>query len=256
VPVFQDQNIGPTPNYFAVLNQTRGEYIAHIDGDDRMLPGKLQKQVEFLDRHPECAFVAHEVYVFDSDTGLVIGNGSLRLSGQSNIPEITDINYLVKYGCFFTSSSKMYRRATNLTWNADRELIDFFFHIEQASQGKIGFIQEVLGEYRNTTSQSMTNVHGPYFEGVFKSVLDALKRAVELGVESSIAFSFEAKERYYVATAYLLAGILDKPIEMPRYLIRYVSLKYWIVWTLSKLPGGTFLLSKFGNLWLRAKGIK
>ncbi len=37
------------------LTEAKGEYVARIDADDRMVPGRLEKQVRFLDRYAEVA---------------------------------------------------------------------------------------------------------------------------------------------------------------------------------------------------------
>lgn len=34
-----------------------GKYIARMDGDDLSLPDRFEKQVDFLDRHPEYALI-------------------------------------------------------------------------------------------------------------------------------------------------------------------------------------------------------
>ncbi len=47
------------------LRAARGTYIARMDGDDRSLPDRLQAEVDFLDAHPEFAFVSAELEVFD-----------------------------------------------------------------------------------------------------------------------------------------------------------------------------------------------
>src|SRR2546423_10604061 len=66
-PIFHDVNVGPTANHNDVVAACRGEFIAHVDGDDRMLPGKLAKQVAFLEAHGECAMVVHKVNVIGAD---------------------------------------------------------------------------------------------------------------------------------------------------------------------------------------------
>jgi glycosyltransferase EpsE len=48
------------------LSVVRGEYIARMDGDDISLPTRFQKQVDFLDQHPEYALVGTGIINFDS----------------------------------------------------------------------------------------------------------------------------------------------------------------------------------------------
>lgn len=46
-PVFRDKNVGITENIKEIYFVANGEYIAHMDGDDYALPGKLQIQADF-----------------------------------------------------------------------------------------------------------------------------------------------------------------------------------------------------------------
>ena len=49
------------------LECSRGEYIARMDADDVSLPERFEKQIAFLDGHPEYAVVACRAYVFDEN---------------------------------------------------------------------------------------------------------------------------------------------------------------------------------------------
>lgn len=49
------------------LEYARGEYVARMDADDLCLPDRLEKQVAFLDSHPEYAVVGGGVVLFDGD---------------------------------------------------------------------------------------------------------------------------------------------------------------------------------------------
>jgi len=49
-PIYQKKNIdGGGYNFLTVHRAARGEYVAHIDGDDFALPGKLQAQANILE---------------------------------------------------------------------------------------------------------------------------------------------------------------------------------------------------------------
>lgn len=47
------------------LARAQGTYIARMDGDDRCLPHRFATQLEFLEAHPEFAFVSSAMSMFD-----------------------------------------------------------------------------------------------------------------------------------------------------------------------------------------------
>ena len=52
------------------------EYIARMDGDDISLPTRFEKEVEFLDSHPEYAIVSTPMIYFDENGDFRIGHGN------------------------------------------------------------------------------------------------------------------------------------------------------------------------------------
>jgi hypothetical protein len=65
-------NRGQTASLNVGLRLARGEFVARIDADDRFLPGKLSRQVRYLEAHPEVAVVGTSARRVDIE-GRVIG---------------------------------------------------------------------------------------------------------------------------------------------------------------------------------------
>src|SRR6185436_18390622 len=67
-PILRVNNLGMNANFVATLQECRGTYIALLDGDDYWTsPYKLQRQVDFLDNHPEYSISFHNVTIVYED---------------------------------------------------------------------------------------------------------------------------------------------------------------------------------------------
>ncbi|UXY14480.1 glycosyltransferase [Chitiniphilus purpureus] len=175
-----ERNIGAAANYLFLHAQARGQYVAHLDGDDYALPGKLVRQVAFLDAHPECIMVAHQVWLEDMASGERYGH---YLNFPA--PPVSDLLYLVEHSCFFAHSSKMYRRVANTYAQVPDDCADFWLHVWHASQGKVGYIDEPLGVYRTRNPNSMTGSASPWRNAILESHLQAYDLAGTLGIRQS-----------------------------------------------------------------------
>jgi glycosyltransferase involved in cell wall biosynthesis len=133
-------------NYLTTLRECRGEYIAHCDGDDYFTsPHKLQRQVDFLETHPECAICFHNVVAIYEN-----GNTGPEKLCPANQKTITDIEELL-WGNFIPACSIMFRREPLLEipdWFLTVKMGDWPLNILKAQQGKIGYIDEVMAAYR------------------------------------------------------------------------------------------------------------
>jgi glycosyltransferase involved in cell wall biosynthesis len=141
------QNIHSNEIVVRGIRAGRGEYIALLDGDDFWTSShKLQKQVDFLDSHPECSLSFHNARIFDETEGRE--GREWTPAGQKEISTLEDI----WMGNFIATCSTMFRRG--LIGEIPEWYNDFFpitdwpLHILNAERGKIGYIDEVMGVYR------------------------------------------------------------------------------------------------------------
>ncbi len=65
--VRHETNRGIAAAYNTFVSEGRGELIAMIGDDDLCLPGRIRRQVEIFDRHPETGVVHGDAIVIDSD---------------------------------------------------------------------------------------------------------------------------------------------------------------------------------------------
>jgi glycosyltransferase involved in cell wall biosynthesis len=151
-PILRPVNIGGTRNFIEMHNAADAPYVAHIDGDDLMLPGKLQKQVEFLDASPDFAVVWHRVNLFDDNGGFVPGENY----DLSFFPDgVVTLEHALRLGTVGAHSSVMYRRSARKTRQADFEVLDLFYAWEFLSWGKGKILDDVLGSYRVSAQNSI-----------------------------------------------------------------------------------------------------
>ena len=76
-----EKNLGLNITLNNCLQYSTGEYVARMDGDDISLPTRFEKEVCFLDTHPEYAIVSTPMEYFDEQGTFRIGKGG----GEPNI---------------------------------------------------------------------------------------------------------------------------------------------------------------------------
>lgn len=145
--LLSEQNIHSNEIVARGIRAAQGEYIALLDGDDYWTsPHKLQKQVVFLDSHPECSLCFHNARIFHEADGREGRNWTPP--GQKEISTLADI----WMGNFIATCSTMFRRGLigeiPVWYNDFFPITDWPLHILNAEHGKIGYIDEVMGMYR------------------------------------------------------------------------------------------------------------
>ena len=196
-PVLRPRNIGGTRNYIETHNGAKATYVAHMDGDDVMFPGKLQKQVEFLDANAEFSLVWHRVNLFDDQGGVVLGK-AYDLSFFPN--GIVTLEHAMRLGSIAAHSSLMYRRSARKTRQTDFETLDLFYTWEYLAAGRGKILDDVLGGYRVSaqgSAQSKGIVHiqkiNAHHAGYFLKLMPEQRRNIFVFV--LVNFMVDVKNR-------------------------------------------------------------
>ncbi|MEY4755556.1 MAG: hypothetical protein RJA34_454 [Pseudomonadota bacterium] len=175
-PLFHTSNLGPALNYKATHQHACGRLVAHVDGDDLMLPGKLAAQHAALMQNPDCVMVTHDVQVIDEDGNLISTSFKRHKSG---VNKLSDLYQTLP---FFAHSSKMVRGdidRVSLEW-VNPKTIDIELHVFMAHKGNIFHIDAPLGAYRISTGMTAA-AHG----AVNTALVDATQRIFATALSES-----------------------------------------------------------------------
>lgn len=201
-PLFHEKNLGPTKNYLSVHNQAKGVYVAHLDGDDYCLPGKLKRLAAHLDGNPECRIVWHRMYIVNEHGQAAVGMPVVP------IREIIPSNRLYAkdlakyYGITGCHSGSMYRAAARKVYARDVETLDYFFTLSFVIDGGYAsYIDEPYGVYRFFSNEyTVTKSKGKVITGHGKLSLirSYLASNPELAKQFSAQCLFELLTRIYL----------------------------------------------------------
>ncbi|MCZ2958939.1 glycosyltransferase [Acinetobacter baumannii] len=151
-PILYEENVGPIENIRQVYAKAKGKYIAHIDGDDIALQGKLQKQFDALEAHPDCNICSHNMVNINKEGDIIEFQNWKYPAG---IYTLFDLYHAMP---FFAHSSKMFRNnIEKKQWDnlfSDLQILDIDIHFLNLQNGNIIHINENLGQYRVNVGMS------------------------------------------------------------------------------------------------------
>lgn len=79
-----ERNMGLNYTLNHCLEYVDTEYVARMDGDDISLPKRFEKEIEFLDKHPQIAIVSSPMIYFDENGDFKRGNGGNRYPDKND----------------------------------------------------------------------------------------------------------------------------------------------------------------------------
>ena len=147
--VFNEVNLGPSGNLKHLVERAVGEFIAHLDGDDFWLPGKLRRQLAELDEHPEASAVVSNAWVIDPQ------GRPLGLFTSAKVEDI-DLEFLVDSGNFICHASLLYpRRNVSAVLELPVPFIDYRLMVKLAALSPLRYVDAPLVGYSWSMPTSM-----------------------------------------------------------------------------------------------------
>lgn len=137
------------------LRRARGKYIAVCEGDDYWIdPYKLQKQVDYMESHPECSMCTHAAYIVSEDKKIT---GKVRPANTSRTFSVEDI--ILGGGGFIATNSMLYRSIYQ------KEIPEFYHNapvgdyplaIFLSLKGTVYYMDQFMSSYRKGIEGSWT----------------------------------------------------------------------------------------------------
>ena len=157
-----------------MVGRARGEYVARMDADDIALPGRFERQVQYLDEHPECVLLGSRVIIIDPD-----GDPLKEMGDALTHDEIDDI-FMSTGGQIVYHPSVMYRRQVVLDLGSYRpefdltEDLDLFLRL--AEVGRVANLAEPLLFYREHLHKIGYRRLEQQVDAARRSLIDAYRR--------------------------------------------------------------------------------
>lgn len=152
-------NKGMAQNFLDTLRECRGRYVALCEGDDYWIdPEKLQRQVEFLDRHPECVLCFHNSFVEYPD-----GRRGLWRS-KAPMGRLTASDLFAEW--LLPTASVVFRNPGRDAYPSYLQRAthgDLGLFVFLADTGEMGYVDRVMSVYRRHPGGIMSTFEGLAF---------------------------------------------------------------------------------------------
>jgi glycosyltransferase involved in cell wall biosynthesis len=130
-------------NFVYNLFSASGKYVVMCDGDDYWLdPLKLQKQVDFLERHPDYSMCFHQAEVLRID-GTRFFYNDINENRTFLFKDLLEKNFIATASCMFTNSIDSIPE-----WFYSLPAGDWGLHLINSSKGKIFYMKDCMSVYR------------------------------------------------------------------------------------------------------------
>ncbi|MBO4873345.1 MAG: glycosyltransferase family 2 protein [Lachnospiraceae bacterium] len=161
IPYIQTENQYSKPDYHSMYDFifpiARGKYFAHCDGDDYFSdPLKLQRQVDYLEAHPDCSIVTHRALWHVEGTD---GSGDFCYPAEESERDFSTREIFVDGAGLFATNSFVLRADVNRNVPEAfyvRGVGDYTLLLYAATQGRCHYLPEVMSVHNDGVPGSWT----------------------------------------------------------------------------------------------------
>ena len=172
VKYFRQANAGQSAARNTAIAAARGEYVAFLDADDLFLPVKLERQIAYLEKHPDCGVCYCKIYHFWNDEpGKLF---YMRLDHPSGLlfRELLARNFINPLSVVLRRS--LLRQFGAFEHSFRREDEQYLWLKLSYHQVRFDYLDEPLGLYR-IHKQSLSN-EAVYFKETEEKFLELLRQ--------------------------------------------------------------------------------
>ena len=220
LPLLRERNLGAHQNSKEALSACRGEYVALLEGDDYWVrDDKLQRQVDFLDEHPDHNVCCARAQFVDETGATQSSIYPATPSGSYTIVDLLEANLVV-------TCTVMYRWGlvgSLPDWFRTLKMTDWPLHILVARSGKIRLMDEIVSVYRVHPGGAWSSLSHIDQLSATTQMLRALDKHLELQYTDTIR---RVVGRRYIEMAQTARNIGSRT-ETARHLLSYARYGAW-----------------------------
>lgn len=198
-----EKNIGFGFAINFALKKTQGKYISLFSSDDISLPNKLEKQVEYLDNHPDIGSVFSQAQMIDEGGNNISEHYYYKVFDQKNKSRFKWLNHFFYEGNCICFPSTLIRKSVYTKIKSENErlaqLHDFDAWIRLCFKKDFYIFSEKLVKFRIRTGDM--NAGADTTENRVRSMFEfghVLKNYLKIkNIREFVKIFPEAKEKYH-----------------------------------------------------------
>jgi glycosyltransferase involved in cell wall biosynthesis len=173
IKVISRENRGIVPSLNEALAVATGTLIARMDGDDISLPDRFQKQLDYLQAHPDCGLVGTQIMFMDPD-GRPIAPMPNPMDHEGIVQTMLDGIESVSHPTVLFRTDV----ARSISGYSDRyehaEDMDFFLRMAEAT--RVANMPDLLLHYRQHAKSIGRTKSEAQAEAHYRAICDAAAR--------------------------------------------------------------------------------